>query len=104
MIQIKDVEQICSRCKYTEKRLKYKKGLTTYYSIWKRSNFIDGMAKKGDKVRLAFTKPGTSYWIVDYSNIEKMRVVHPSTGESITMSQDPSTYQILVKHESIKKH
>jgi hypothetical protein len=109
MIQVSDVERVCDRCKHHEKRLKVylKTGkfvkadkYTQYqidhnYSDWKPYDFIDNMAEKGDKVRLSFMKPGSSYWIVKNSDVDKIEFVHPVTEEEISIKQNPEIYQIL---------
>lgn len=95
MIQIKDDERKCLRCKNCEKRLKTQDGFKINYSNWKSASFVDSIATVGNKVRLAFMAPGTSYWVVIESTLDKITFQHPVTNDVITTSQDPSVYQIL---------
>jgi len=97
MIQLKDDERICSRCKYKEKRIKLQQDdfNDSKYTKWMPERFIERMALKGDKVRLAFMAVGRSYWIVKESNEDMITFIHPVSGNQIKTCQEPSSYEIL---------
>lgn len=95
MIEITDTERVCKRCDYIEKRLKLDELGVIRYSEWKRIELMSNIAKKGDKVKLVFMEPSSSYYDVIESNINEIHFKHPITKEVIIVNQDTTYYKIL---------